>query len=155
MIQFSRRGDGKFQLEMIQLLPAGRAKVFDFFSDAFQLTAITPPWLGFSIVTPAPIDMRVGALIDYKARLYGFQVAGQSKIVEWDPEEWFVDEQVQGPYRYWRHEHTFEIEGECTIVRDRIIYAVPLGVITHRLFVQRTLEKIFEYRRERLYEFFA
>jgi ligand-binding SRPBCC domain-containing protein len=155
MIQFTRRSDGKYQLEMTQLLPAGRAKVFDFFSDAFQIAAITPPWLNFSVVTPAPIEMKVGALIDYTARIYGIRVSGQTKVTEWEPEEWFVDEQVKGPYRYLRHEHTFEVDGECTLVRDRLIYRVPLGALAQRLIVKRKLESIFEYRRERLYEFFA
>ncbi len=154
MIQFIRRSDGKFQLEMTQLLPAGCAKVFDFFSDASQLDAITPPWLSFS-VTEQPVEMRVGTLIDYKARLHGYRIVGQQRIAEWEPEEWFVDEQVSGPFRTWRHEHAFEAEGECTLVRDRVIYSVAFGAITQWLFVRRYLELVFDYRRERLYEFFA
>ena len=124
-----------------------REQVFEFFSDAHQLEAITPPWLHFSVQTPAPITMHSGALIDYRLRLHGFPVHWKSRISLWQPPTQFVDEQVKGPYCYWRHEHTFESTDVGTLVRDVVHYAVPLSLVVHPFFVRRDLIRIFEFRR--------
>ena len=45
-------GKRTYRLSTDTLLPAPREQVFEFFADAFQLEAITPPWLHFSVQTP-------------------------------------------------------------------------------------------------------
>ena len=40
--------------------------MFPFFADALNLEAITPSWLDFRVITPSPIEMGVGALIEYR-----------------------------------------------------------------------------------------
>lgn len=145
-----------------QLLRRPRREVFDFFADAGNLEAITPPSLRFRILTPQPIEMRRGALIDYRLRLRRIPVSWRTEITVWQPPYRFVDEQLRGPYRQWIHEHTFEDhvfdDGEAgTRVRDRVQYALPLnrlpgtGLI-HRWFVRPELERIFEYRQRRIEE---
>lgn len=129
-------------------------QVFEFFSDPFQLENITPPWMKFRVVTPAPINIEAGTLIDYRLQMYGIPFRWRSEITKWQPGVVFVDEQVKGPYRYWRHEHTFESNGEMTIVRDKVAYAVPGGKLAHRLFVQGNIEKIFEFRTSMLQQLF-
>lgn len=132
-----------------------RAEVFDFFADARNLEFITPPWLKFNVLTPTPIAMRVGALIDYKLKVRGFPMRWQSEITAWEPPHRFIDEQRRGPYRLWIHEHTFVEQDGGTLVSDRVEYAVPGGAIVRRLFVAPDLEKIFAFRRERLAEHFG
>ena len=44
-------------------------QVFEFFSKAGNLGLLTPPWLRFTIVSPLPIEMKAGALIQYRIRL--------------------------------------------------------------------------------------
>ena len=127
-------------------VPRSRDEVFAFFADAANLDAITPPWLRFRTVTPAPIEMKAGTLIDHQLRIRGIPVRWRSRITVWEPPERFVDEQVRGPYRLWRHEHTFEERDGGTVVRDRVHYAVPFDFLVHAVLVRRDVEKIFAYR---------
>lgn len=127
-------------------------ETFALFADAHRLEAITPPWLGFRVVTPAPIEMRPGALIDYRLRLRGVPVRWRTRIAVWEPGRRFVDVQVAGPYRLWHHTHEFEPDGgDGTVIRDTVRYALPLGplgALAHLAFVRRDLERIFDFRRE-------
>ena len=139
------------RLERTQRVARPREAVFAFFSDASNLEAITPPSLHFRILTPTPIEMRVGARIDYALSLFGISIRWRTRITEWEPGVRFVDEQEIGPYSFWRHTHEFESDGEFTLVRDVIDYAEPLGPLgslAHVLFVERALGRIFDFRRE-------
>ena len=136
-------------------LPLPPEKVFPFFADAHNLETITPPWLNFRILTPGAIPMRAGTLIDYQIRIHGFPVCWRTEITAWDPPFSFRDEQRRGPYRVWRHTHTFEAVDGGTLCRDHVTYAVPGGALINRLFVRRDVEKIFAYRAEALKKHFA
>ena len=125
-------------------------EVFNFFSDAANLNAITPPWLKFRMVTASPVQMRVGTLIDYRMRIRGVPVSWRTRITVWEPPYRFADEQVHGPYHFWRHQHEFESRDGGTLVRDRVRYSMPFDWIAHPLFVGRDLEKIFAYRQEKM-----
>ena len=138
-------------LEREQWLPRAPEDVFAFFADALNLEAITPPWLGFRVVTPGPIEMRAGALIDYRLRLHGVPVGWHSRIDTWEPPHRFVDRQLRGPYRHWVHTHSFRPDGGGTIMHDAVAYALPLGPLgelLHAAFVRRDLERIFDFRHE-------
>lgn len=136
-------------------LPLPREKVLPFFADARNLESITPPWLNFRILTPGEIPMRVGALIDYQLRVHGLPVRWRTEITGWNPPASFVDEQRRGPYRLWRHTHTFAEFNGGTLCGDRVEYAVPGGALVNRLFVRRDVEKIFAFRAEALKKHFA
>jgi ligand-binding SRPBCC domain-containing protein len=132
-----------------QILPGEPDAVFGFFADAVNLEAITPPWLRFRIVTPRPIRMAPGALIEYHLRLHRIPIRWLTRIEVWEPGTRFVDVQVRGPYRIWHHTHTFEPHGGGTLVRDTVRYALPLGPLgrlAHAAFVRRDLERIFDFR---------
>ncbi|MHB8799188.1 MAG: SRPBCC family protein [Thermoanaerobaculia bacterium] len=139
------------RLEREQLLPGTPQEIFPFFADARNLGALTPSFLAFRILTPLPIEMREGALIDYSLSLFGLPVRWKTRISVWEPGVRFVDEQLSGPYALWRHTHSFERRGDGTLMRDLVEYREPfgpLGTLAHRLFVARTVERIFDYRRE-------
>src|SRR5918997_5030628 len=96
------------RLERTQRLAAPPGEVFEFFADALNLEAITPAWLSFRVITPGPIEMRPGALIEYRLRLHGVPVRWLTRIEVWEPGRRFVDVQVRGPYRLWHHTPGFE-----------------------------------------------
>ena len=136
-------------------LPLPPEKLFPFFADASNLDALTPPWLHFHIVTPTPIVMQEGALIDYQLRVRGVPLRWRTRINVWQPPHRFVDEQLRGPYRQWIHEHTFESRDGGTLARDHVRYAAPLDFLTHRWLVRPDIERIFRYRTEALRKKFS
>jgi len=136
-------------------VPRPVVEVFPIFADAGNLDLLTPPWLRFEILTPRPIEMKVGALIDYRLRLRGLPIRWRTRINEWEPLVRFVDEQVRGPYRLWHHTHTFVERAGGTLVGDRVRYAVPGGALVNTLFVQRDVARIFAYRQQKLAELLA
>lgn len=131
-------------------LAAPPAVVFPFFADAFNLEELTPPWLRFQVVTPRPIAMAKGVRIDYRLRVHGLPMRWTSEITDWNPDRSFVDEQVRGPYRLWRHRHAFRPDGAGTIAEDLVEYAVLGGALVDRLLVRPDLERIFAFRRHAL-----
>jgi len=139
-------------LERRQRVELPIAEAFAFYGDAHNLEAITPPWLRFRVVTPRPIEMGVGTLIEYRLKLHRVPVRWRTRIEVWEPPRRFVDVQVSGPYSLWEHTHTFEPDGEgTTVIGDRVRYAIPfgpLGELANRLLVRRDVERIFDYRRE-------
>ena len=143
----------EFILERQITLPAPLDRVFPFFARAANLERLTPPFLRFEIRTPE-VEMGEGALLDYRIRLHGFPMRWRSRITVWEPPHRFVDEQTQGPYRTWIHEHRFREQDGQTEVHDRVRYAVPGGTLVHRLFVEPDLRKIFDYRHQVLREVF-
>ena len=94
-----------FTYEAEAWLPRTPEGLFEFFGNAANLQTITPEWLNFQILTPAPIQIRAGTLIDYQLRIRGIPVRWQTEITVWEPPHRFVDVQKRGPYRQWIHEH--------------------------------------------------
>jgi ligand-binding SRPBCC domain-containing protein len=140
-----------YVLEREQFIPRPLAEVFAFFADAGNLEAITPVFLNFQILTPRPIPIEAGTLIDYQIRLFGVPLRWRTRIEEFEPPQRFSDVQLRGPYKLWHHTHEFrEVEGG-TRMTDRVCYQLylgPLGWLAHVLWVRRTLGRIFDYRRQ-------
>ena len=144
-----------FLFKTQQTLERPITEVFEFFSDAHNLAMITPPWLRFEVLTPAPIEMLPGTRIDYQLRLHGIPLRWQSEITEWNPPHGFADEQRRGPYRYWRHIHTFSETENGVVIDDSVEYAVWGGGLVNKFFVRPDIEKIFAYRSKQLDEIFC
>ena len=133
------------------VLPLPQKDVFDFFADVANLQRITPPELNFSIVTPLPLLMQAGTIIDFRLSLLGVPFEWQTEISAWEPPHMFVDRQIKGPYAEWIHKHTFSsAEDGRTVMEDDVTYSLPslpLGELAQPL-VRKQLERIFTYRRE-------
>jgi ligand-binding SRPBCC domain-containing protein len=142
---------GLHEIDRAQLVPLPVEEAFAFFADAFNLEAITPPWLRFRILTPRPIAMGEGAMIDYRLQLHHVPCRWHTRIETWVPGRRFVDRQLSGPFSRWEHTHTFESRPEGTLIRDLVVYQMPLGPLgelARRLLIGRDLERIFDYRCE-------
>lgn len=147
-----------FTLEREQWIPNPIEEVFAFFADAKNLEAITPPWLGFRILSSGPISLHVGARIVYRIRWRGLPLRWETEIAEWAPPFRFVDVQRRGPYSLWRHTHEFDTIDGGTRLRDQVSYALPLaalGQLMQRLVVRRDVNDIFAYRARRVAELFG
>jgi len=135
-------------------LPRPRAEVFGFFADARNLERITPAFLKFRVLTPDPIVMRSGTLIDYRLTLHGLPLGWKTEITEWDPPIRFADVQRRGPYAEWVHTHDFEAQDDGTMVRDTVRYRLRgPGIIAraiNALLVAPDTKRIFEFRHQAL-----
>ena len=144
-----------FTLQTELWLPRPRTEVFPFFADARNLERLTPRWLNFEVLTPAPIVMRAGTLIDYRIRIHRFPIRWRTEITEWEPLHHFTDVQLRGPYTLWQHTHAFEEWDGGTLCLDHVRYRPRGGALVYWLFVRHDVERIFQYRQQRLRELFG
>jgi ligand-binding SRPBCC domain-containing protein len=125
-------------------------EAFAFYGDGANLEPLTPPWLHFEVITPRPLTLRQGTLLEYRLKLHRVPLHWKTLIETWEPPLRFVDIQEKGPYSLWEHTHLFEADGpSAAVIHDRVRYAIPfgpLGSLANRLFVRRDLERIFEFR---------
>jgi ligand-binding SRPBCC domain-containing protein len=133
-------------------------EVFDFFSKAENLNKLTPPILDFKILTPMPIKMGTGTLIDYKIKLNGISFFWKTKITAWENNKRFEDTQIKGPYKIWIHEHLFEEIGGQVKMTDTVQYQSPgwiLEPLINKLYIRRKVEEIFSFRNQELDKLFS
>lgn len=130
-------------------VPQPPTAVFPFFAAAQNLERLTPGWLSFRILTPLPITMGEGTLIDYRIGIRGLPVRWQTRIARWEPPYAFADEQLRGPYALWHHTHTFTALDGGTVLGDEVRMRPkggPLAGVLMAMFVQRDVERIFRFR---------
>ena len=141
---------GAFELQSSTEIARPVEEVFEFFANAENLQQITRGFVGFSILTDLPIKMQVGALIDYRISIRKFPLKWRTEITEWNPPHSFEDTQIRGPYRHWVHRHLFTPVRGGTLVEDFVRYKVFGGRLINKLFVQKDVLKIFQYRNRQL-----
>ena len=147
-----------YKLQRRQVVDRPLGSVFAFFSRPENLARLTPETLAFRILTPSPIVMKTGTLIDYTIRVLGVPVRWRTLITSYDPPHIFVDEQLKGPYAFWHHRHTFRSVEGGTEIMDEVHYAVPggfLAPLAHTVLVRPQLQKIFTFRQETIQKVFA
>ncbi|MCS6928257.1 MAG: SRPBCC family protein [Saprospiraceae bacterium] len=143
---------GVYVLKRTQRLPISIQEAWAFFSSPLNLPEITPPYLGFEILSERSWlgRMYAGQIVTYKVRpLLGIPMFWMTEITHVREGEFFVDEQRIGPYAFWHHQHHFKPIAGGVEMTDIVHYRLPLGIIgklAHVLFVRRQLEEIFNYR---------
>ena len=146
-----------FKLQYSQTVNASLEEVFVFFSNPENLSVLTPEKLNFKILTPTPIVMKEGQIIDYTIKLLGFNVRWRTIISEYNGKNKFVDQQLKGPYSMWHHTHEFkELNGSINMI-DTISYVMPFGIlgqIVNKFWVKRDLDNIFKYRQKAIMKYF-
>ena len=138
-------------------MPRPLDEVFAFFSDARNLETLTPAWLKFHVLT-APDTIAAGVHIQYRLAWHGIPLRWTTEITRWNPPHDFEDIQLSGPYKLWRHTHGFQARDGGTHMTDAVDYALPLGFLgrlAHALQVRRNVEKIFDYRYDRIQQLFG
>ena len=148
-----------FQYKAEQFLPIDIEKAWDFFSSPKNLSVITPPEMGFKILTELNgKEIHDGMLIDYTVKpLLGIAMHWQTKIRDVEKYKVFADIQLKGPYKSWEHTHTFEEINNGVLMKDIINYELPFGFIgdiAHTLLVKKKIENIFAYRKSVLEKIF-
>ncbi len=147
-----------YELRREMLITAPIEEVFEFFCEPANLGKITPKSVGFRDLTPDARPMRPGLRIIHEIRWFGMPLRWETRIEEYDPPNAFVDTQISGPYKSWRHRHSFEEVPGGTLMCDYVQYALPfgpLGAITQKLMVKRQLKHIFDYRERTIRKLFA
>jgi ligand-binding SRPBCC domain-containing protein len=143
-----------YTLQREQWVERPLQRVFPFFARPENLALITPPGLDFRLLTPRPVKMEQGRVIDYTIRIFAMPVRWRTLITRYDPPWCFVDEQISGPYSFWHHTHTFSEHNGGTLLEDSVRYSLPLLLagpargLAHALYVRPMVERIFDYRRE-------
>jgi ligand-binding SRPBCC domain-containing protein len=140
-----------YQLMDQFIVKANQKQTWEFFSDAENLPAITPPWLGFTVQTPRPIRIQNDSLLDYTIKWFGIPIKWRTRIIQWEPPGMFIDLQLRGPYTLWHHQHTFSPVQDGTSCTDRVLYKLPFGWLgrpAQALVVRKQLLEIFRFRRK-------
>lgn len=142
-----------------QVVSVGVAECWKFFSDPRNLAKITPPDLGFQVLSDLPDEIHEGMMVEYRVRpLLGIPMTWLTEITHVRGPHYFADEQRVGPYALWHHEHEFvEVTGDRTELIDRIHYVLPLSPLSeviHPLVVAPQLKTIFDYRVEAVEKIF-
>ena len=144
-----RNGERIFSID--HWVPKSRREVFRFFANPRNLERITPPWLRLRMIRQSTPDIRKGSVFTYRMRIRGFSIIWKSRIEEWKENEFFIDNQVRGPYAKWNHMHLFEEKDHGTLIKDRVIYRIPFGWIGRLVagrMVRKDLRRIFQYRQQ-------
>ena len=158
MILFSKHS-GIYTLEASQELNISLERAWDYFSSPANLSKITPPEMGFDITSKVTKKAYQGQIITYKVSPFPFvKMNWVTEITSVKEKEFFIDEQRFGPYSMWHHEHYFEeLPNGNTLIKDKVSYKIPLGVLGHIaqvLFVKKQLHEVFLFRFKRLTQLF-
>ncbi|NVN95855.1 MAG: SRPBCC family protein [Bacteroidetes bacterium] len=149
-----------YTFERIQTIAAPINELWNFMSSPFNLQKITPPYMGFNIINKdLPEKMYAGMIISYKVSpLMGIKMKWVTEITHVKEMKYFVDVQQEGPYRFWHHEHHFEVSGNGVLITDILNYSPPFGIIgkfANKFLIEKKLNEIFEFRKLKLNQIFG
>ncbi|WP_415854523.1 SRPBCC family protein [Sinomonas sp. G460-2] len=99
-------------------------------------------------------QLKLGDSVTWRATHFGIQWRMRVLITACEPPNFFVDEQVHGPFKRWHHAHYFENDGASgTVMRDVVEFAAPLGplgAIAEAVVLKRYMPKLIRQRNEYL-----
>ena len=157
MISFKNHS-GIHTLNASQELPISIDHAWDFFSSPGNLVKITPEQMGFRITSEVAETMYSGQIITYKVGIFpGISTNWVTEITQVDQPNFFIDEQREGPYAMWHHEHRFLSVPGGVLMSDKVTYKVPLGILgnfMNKIYIQNELRKVFQYREKVLNKLF-
>ena len=87
--------------------------------------------------------------VTWKGKHFGVYLTHQSLISEMDFPTYFVDEQLKGQFKNFKHQHFFEQKENYVEVRDLLEYETPFGVfgkLFDKLFLKKHLTNFIIHR---------
>ena len=148
-----------YSLHSTQKLPITIEEAWSFFSDPKNLNTITPDSMRFVTLSGDDRKMFQGQVIHYKISPFPFvSMEWVTEITHVKNNEFFVDEQRFGPYKFWHHKHFFTPLENGILMEDIVHYKMPFGVlgnVLHPIVVRPKLEEIFAFRTEKLRSIFG
>jgi ligand-binding SRPBCC domain-containing protein len=146
------------KLKQEQFLPISLDEAWKFFATPKNLNEVTPDDMVFEIISELPETMYAGLLINYRLKpMLNIPINWCTEITHIKEKEYFVDEQRKGPYRIWHHEHHFKAVNGGVLMTDILHYDIGkwiVGRIAGKLFVDKKVKGIFEYRNRTLETYF-
>lgn len=142
---------GHYIFKRVQTLNSDIETIWSFVSKPENLEKITPDNMQFSILSKSNLEMEEGMLIAYKISPFlDIKTTWITMITNVKKNEKFIDQQVMGPYKFWHHEHKFQVISSNKVKMTDIITYIPpfgfLGDIANELFLKKKLNNIFDYR---------
>lgn len=148
-----------YHIDAVQRVPIPLEQAWEFFSNPSNLAQLTPEEIGFEITGDLSDSMYPGQILTYNVRpLAGIKMQWATRILQVEPMQYFIDDQLTGPYEIWHHQHHFKAIKGGTEIRDIVHYAIPwyaLGPIGHTIAIQPKLYEIFAYRESKTIELFG
>ena len=142
------------------LLNTDIEEAWKFFTSPRNLAKITPSKMKFKIKTiDDPESMYPGMVITYSVSPLPFYRTGWvTEITHIKTHKYFIDDQREGPYKFWQHQHHFEVVNDGVMMTDVIHYSVGFGwfgLLLEKYFIKSQIDKIFEYREEQIKRLFG
>lgn len=114
---------------------------FDWYKHRGAFERLTPPWQGVQVLEKqGGID---AGLVNLRIKAAGIWVKWQLQHLDYIEGKQFVDQQVKGPFAFWRHIHEVESVDDhtCALV-EKIEYQLPLGKLGDALGGRMTKNKL-------------
>src|SRR5919106_5856630 len=139
-----------FQIvERTTTLPVSPGEAFAWHERPGAFERLTPPWERVTVLERSG-GIREGARTAVSVRVGPARFRWVAVHREYAKDSRFVDQQVEGPFSHWIHEHRFESAGpDGTRYTDRIEFAVPfggLGAAAARWLARPRTEQMLVYR---------
>ncbi|CAG5086526.1 SRPBCC family protein [Parvicella tangerina] len=135
-------------------------EAWSFFSSPENLKKITPDYMGFDIISNADTEeMYPGQIIRYVVKpVAGIPMKWTTEITQVKEPYFFIDEQKQGPYKIWHHQHRFKEVEHGVLMEDIVHYQPPMGVLgdlANKVLIRKKLKEIFDYRKKIIKDIFG
>jgi ligand-binding SRPBCC domain-containing protein len=115
--------------------------------------------MGFDMISGDKKPVYEGSILQYAVRpLLGLKLFWVSEITNLKFQDYFIDEQRFGPYKFWKHAHFITQIPGGVLMEDVITYKLPLGLlgkIFHPILVAPKLKAIFTHRKKMLEQKFG
>lgn len=128
-------------------------ETWDFFTNVKNISKIMPKELNFNVTSKTSKKLYEGEIITFRTKIPHIPLLTTniiSEIKKISTKEYFIDQQISGPYKIWHHEHHFKkSKNNTTIISEKIHYKLhfhPFSRVLHKLFIRRQIVNLFQYR---------